>query len=52
MCRPARDRLSNMNGEVEKQRTEEGGGNEPSSPGDKKPDRTMGEYKDNERISD
>ncbi|XP_058248324.1 guanine nucleotide exchange factor DBS isoform X1 [Hemibagrus wyckioides] len=37
--RPVRDELSNMNGDVEKERTEEEGGNEPSSPGDKKPDR-------------
>lgn len=44
MCRP----VSDMNGEAEKQRTEEEGDNEPSSPGDKKPERAKSEYKDNE----
>ncbi|MCJ8750356.1 hypothetical protein PDJAM_G00263240 [Pangasius djambal] len=44
MCRPVRDGLNNMNGEVEKQRTEEEGGNEPSSPGDKKPERKSSSF--------
>lgn len=47
-----RDGLSNINGGVEKRRTEEEGGNEPSSPGHKKPERAMSEYKDNERTSE
>ncbi|KAK3543927.1 hypothetical protein QTP70_031837 [Hemibagrus guttatus] len=42
--RPVRDGLSNTNGEVEKQRIEEEGGNEPSSPGDKKPDRATSSF--------
>ncbi|XP_053482486.1 guanine nucleotide exchange factor DBS [Ictalurus furcatus] len=42
--RPVRDGLSNMNGEVEKQRTEEEGDNEPSSPGHKKPERAMSSF--------
>lgn len=52
MYRPVRDGLSDMNGEVEKQKTEEEGGNEPSSPGDKKPERAKSEYKDHERTSE
>lgn len=52
MCRPVRDRLIKMSGEVEKQRTEEDGGDEPSSPGDKKPERATSEYEDNKRINE
>ncbi|XP_027008301.2 guanine nucleotide exchange factor DBS isoform X2 [Tachysurus fulvidraco] len=40
--RPVRDGQSN--GEVEKQRTEEEGGNEPNSPVDKKPDRARSSF--------
>lgn len=46
MCRSGRDGPSKMSGEVKNQRAEEEGGNEPSSPGEEKPEPAMTEHKD------